>query len=147
MKFSSEQKLFMGVCIVVILIMLFVPRGLGLSAGFSAHLGGLRGSVDFEAFENFEDGSNNPCLVLFHAKWCGHCKKMMPEWKKFKSQNKSKVLAIDVDSENKEVMNKYKVQGFPTIKYFSNGHANGGAQDYTGPRTLKGFQNFVTTIL
>ena len=49
--------------------MLFVPRGLGLSAGFSAHLGSLRGSVEFEAFENFDDGVKN--LVLYYSMQIG----------------------------------------------------------------------------
>ena len=146
MKLSFEHKLFMGVCVVVILVMLFMPRGLGLSAGFSAHLGKLKGSVEFEAFENFDDGSNKPSLVLFHANWCGHCKKMKPEWDKFKSENKSNVLAIDVESENKEVMNKHGINGFPTIKFFPNGHANGKGKDYTGPRTAKGFHDFVKGV-
>ena len=145
-KLKAEHKLFLFVCIVVLLIMLFWPRGFGFSAGLSGHLGGFRGSVEIEAFENFADAANKPSLVLFHADWCGHCKKMMPEWKKFKSQNKLNVLPIDVESENKEIMNKHGINGFPTIKFFPNGHANGGAQDYTGPRTTKGFHDFVKGV-
>ena len=150
MKLSFEHKLFMGVCIAVIIIMLFVPRGLGLSAGISAHLGSLRGSIEFEAFENFDDGSKKPCLVLFHANWCGHCKKMKPEWDKFKKDNNasnSGVIALDVESdENKEVINKHGIKGFPTIKFFPNGHANGGGEDYNGARTADAFHSFVKGV-
>ena len=150
MKLSLEHKLFMGVCIAVIIIMLFVPRGLGLSAGFSAHLGSLRGSVEFEAFENFDDGSQKPCLVLFHANWCGHCKKMKPEWDKFKKENNSNntgVIALDLENdENKDLMNKHGIKGFPTIKFFPNGHSNGNGEDYNGSRTADAFHSFVKGV-
>jgi len=150
MKLSFEHKLFMGVCIAIIIIMLFVPRGLGLSAGFSAHLGNLRGSVEFEAFENFEDGSKKACIGLFHANWCGHCKKMKPEWDKFKKENNnsnSGIIAFDVESdENKEIMSKHGIKGFPTIKFFPNGHANGKGKDYNGGRKSSDFHSFVKGV-
>ena len=60
-------------------------------------------------------------LVLCHARWCGHCKKLMPEWKKVKQSNlvDSRGLPVDVvdyeADDNKEAIKKYNVQGFPTI--------------------------------
>ena len=151
MKLSFEHKLFMGVCIAVIIIMLFVPRGLGLSAGISAHLGSLRGSIEFEAFENFDDGSKKPCLVLFHANWCGHCKKMKPEWDKFKKDNNasnSGVIALDVESdENKEVINKHGIKGFPTIKFFPNGmNSSDESHSYSGQRTSSAIINWLESV-
>lgn len=36
--------------------------------------------VDFEKKKTI---SNKPWFVMFHAPWCGHCKKLSPVWEEF----------------------------------------------------------------
>jgi len=65
-------------------------------------------------------------LLLFSTTWCPHCKSMKPDWEKIKETytdrliNGYKIIFIDVDctnenSKNEELMNKYKIEGFPSI--------------------------------
>ena len=73
-------------------------------------------------------------LVKFYAPWCGHCKKIAPEFEKAATQlkkNDPPVTLIEVDcTEHQSVCGKYGVSGYPTLKIFRNGEAS----DYQGGR-------------
>ncbi|XP_024397608.1 protein disulfide-isomerase isoform X3 [Physcomitrium patens] len=86
---------------------------------------------------------DNPFIVVeFYAPWCGHCKKLAPEYAKAATELKSHdppiVLAkLDVNSEeNKPLASEYGIKGFPTIKIFKKG--GGIVSDYKGPRDAAG---------
>lgn len=65
--------------------------------------------------------SDKPVLVDFFAEWCGPCKSMAPELKKFAgSQDIVRVLKIDVDK-NREASAKFNIQGVPTLILFRKG--------------------------
>lgn len=55
-------------------------------------------------------------IVEFYAPWCGHCKNLVPEWKKLATALKGivNVGAVDATKED-ELSKKFGVQGFPTI--------------------------------
>ncbi|KAK1576915.1 hypothetical protein Q3G72_017455 [Acer saccharum] len=58
-------------------------------------------------------------IVEFFAPWCGHRKKLAPEWKRAANNLKGKVKLghVDCDSD-KSLMSRFNVQGFPTILVF-----------------------------
>lgn len=95
---------------------------------------------------NFTSGvaSKDPTLVMFYAPWCGHCKKMKPDYSKaaaaIKSLNiRARLGAVDCTT-NPVVTEKYKITGFPTIKLFANGRF---ISDYQGARTSEELLNFM----
>ena len=90
------------------------------------------------ALEPFSTGGKK--LVLFHWKECGHCKTMMPEWKKLKSQYNGNIKLEEYESTaNPQVMKDNKVTGYPTIRYYN----NGTQEEYSGGRTAEEFIKFL----
>ena len=62
-----------------------------------------------------------PVLVDFHAEWCGPCKMMAPELKRFAESHKDvRVLKVDIDK-NRATAEHFNIQGVPTLILFKKG--------------------------
>ncbi|KAG0471809.1 hypothetical protein HPP92_016355 [Vanilla planifolia] len=95
---------------------------------------------------NFEKevGQERGALVEFFAPWCGHCKKLAPEYEKLSSSFKKtkSVLIAKVDCDDqKSLCSKYGVQGYPTIQWFPKGSLE--PKKYEGPRNAESLVEFV----
>lgn len=66
-------------------------------------------------------------LILFYVDWCPHCKTAKPEWDKVKEQYQGKSIngytilmtehnCTEDSAGNEELLNRYKIEGYPTIK-------------------------------
>ena len=63
-----------------------------------------------------------PVLVDFYAEWCGPCKQMAPELKKFANTHKEiRVLKVDIDK-NRTTAEQFNINGVPTLILFKKGN-------------------------
>lgn len=64
-------------------------------------------------------------MVMFYASWCGHCKRMKPEYEKaaeiMKDENIPGVLAAVDAPKEVALASKYGINGYPTVKFFEFG--------------------------
>ncbi|KAK7379184.1 hypothetical protein VNO80_04637 [Phaseolus coccineus] len=96
-----------------------------------------------DTFEK-EVGKDRAALVEFYAPWCGHCKRLAPEYEQlgtsFRKVKSVLIAKVDCD-EHKSVCTKYGVSGYPTIKWFSKGSLE--PRKYEGARTAEALAGFV----
>lgn len=81
---------------------------------------------EFTSTSDTTSASDTADLYLFYTEWCPHSKSAMPIWAKLKEEVgdgkikgvKINFLEIDADK-NTEMADKFKVEGYPTIKLVS----------------------------
>jgi thiol-disulfide isomerase/thioredoxin len=103
--------------------------------------------------EKFEE--NNVKIALFFATWCGHCRefkesgKFQTAYQKINADDrfKGKVVFVEYDADlNKDLVNKYGIQGFPSI--LSIDKDGNKIADFTGDRySIDDLVNFTSQTL
>ncbi|KAE9457916.1 hypothetical protein C3L33_10179, partial [Rhododendron williamsianum] len=136
----------------------------GKDTGGSSEKSESTASVELTS-HNFDElvvKSKELWVVEFFAPWCGHCKKLAPEWKKASNSLKGKVKLghVDCDAEKINVLPEavktcsdlsalqnpkpeyitFNVQGFPTILVF--GADKDSPFPYEGARTASAIESF-----
>jgi thiol-disulfide isomerase/thioredoxin len=93
-------------------------------------------------------------LLFFYADWCPHCKTAKPAWNEIVSKyentpiNGYKVVFTEMNctketDEIGEIMNKYKIEGFPTLKLLKDGQII----EYDAKPTKETLDEFLNTVL
>lgn len=101
------------------------------------------GDVTVLTDKNFQEIIKKESLVLvkFFAPWCGHCQAMAEDFKSAATELKGKAVLAEVDATKEEkIAQDYHIEGFPTLKLFSNGEE---LTDYQGNRDKESMVKFV----
>lgn len=102
-----------------------------LTAVFASDVVDLsKSSEDFNKFV----GEHPVVLAKFFAPWCGHCKRLAPEYEVAAAKLKEKdIHLVEVDcTQNQELCAEHKIQGYPTLFVFK---GLDSAAQYNGGRT------------
>lgn len=95
------------------------------------------------------EGNSSKTICLIHSETCRHCKKMMPQWKNFVSNNPTNVKVKTLEANNdhdkveiKTLTDKFNIEvdGYPSI-YLLDEETN-TAKPYSGGRTEEEFKKF-----
>lgn len=151
MQLTRNHYIAIGLGIVLLALLVWMYMGRGSSSSSpsasappsvtssgSASAGGNNANV-----EGFDEGfGNKPCLALFYAPWCGHCKNLMPTWDSLQEKNSNVMTKVNCD-DNKDMAEKHGIAGFPTIKFCHNGLNNDNSTEYNGDRNEEGIMAFL----
>ena len=94
--------------------------------------------------DNYEAATAGKTVFLkMYAPWCGHCKKMKPDWDKLMAEFEGSATQLvgDVDCTSdggKPLCDANGVKGFPTLKWGD----PADLQDYQGGRSLDDLKKF-----
>jgi protein disulfide-isomerase-like protein len=98
--------------------------------------------------DNYEaETDGKTVFIKFFAPWCGHCKKMKPDWDKlmgeFEGSATQLIADVDCTADGKSLCDANGVKGFPTLKW---GDPT-DLQDYQGGRDFDSLKEFATNNL
>jgi thiol-disulfide isomerase/thioredoxin len=99
-------------------------------------------------------GSGNAELILFYVDWCPHCKTAKPEWDSLKTDYEGKTIngykviftehnCTNESPEVEELMNKYKIEGYPTVKLIKDNQVI----EFDAKPTKATLEQFINTVL
>ena len=86
-------------------------------------------------------------LVVFYAPWCGHCKRLEPDFGAAarRLDGQARLAAVDA-TQNSELARIYDVNGYPSLKAFYKGKLTDQA-GYDGPRDVEGMVGWALQTL
>ena len=100
-------------------------------------------------------------IYLFSTTWCPHCRSLKKEgtWNEFTKANQGKTVngytlnnqeidcSNDKDAEIKSTLDKFNVDGFPSIKLLKDGDDPSQAIDFDAKPQIDSLNQFVSTVL
>jgi len=109
-----------------------------------------------ESMNSMNQGSSSKQaeLMLFYADWCPHCKTAKPIWSELKTEYQNKTIngynilfteinCTNENAETEQMMNKYNIEGFPTIKLLKDGQI----VEYDAKPSKDTLKEFLNTVL
>jgi thiol-disulfide isomerase/thioredoxin len=107
-----------------------------------------------ERYPSSTDSNKEAELILFTVDWCPHCKQAKPEWEQIKTKyadsviNGYTILFTEVNCTNEtpeidKMMDKYKIEGYPTIKMIKDGQVI----EFDAKPTQSSLDQFIQTVI
>ncbi len=147
-SFVSKNKWFILLGLIIFVVALYYVVSTMKPASYVSNkevVPGKKGSSSAE---------KTVTIYLFYADWCPHCKRAKPTWNEVKTDYEGKTVngylvhfeEINCTEENEEVadmIRKYKVEGYPTIKMQK------GAQviEFDAKITRDNLEKFISSVL
>ena len=111
-------------------------------------------SANREGNKNNANSNKTANLMLFYVDWCPHCKTAKPEWEELKSEYEGKNIngynivfteynCTNETAEIDELMDKYKIEGYPTVKLIKDNQV----VEYDAKPTKSTMEQFLHTVL
>lgn len=94
-------------------------------------------------------------IMIFTVDWCPYCKKAMPVWDKFQKEYEGRKIngytlyfrtincTDENDAEVKDLLNRYNIDGYPTIKLVKDGEPI----SFDAKPEFETLQQFLQTVL
>lgn len=101
-----------------------------------------------------QNSNKTATLMLFYVDWCPHCKTAKPEWETLKTEYDGKSIngymvsfeeynCTNENAETSELMDKYSIEGYPTIKLVKDNQII----EYDAKPTKSTMEQFLNTVL
>ena len=143
---STNMLVFFFIVVVFICIGIYYYYNHGTSGSAQMYYSNHEGKP--------KSGSKEAEIILFYVDWCPHCKTAKPAWEEIKAQYENKTIngytviftEINCTEETDEItqmMNKYSIEGFPTIKLLKDGQVI----EYDAKPTKDTLNQFLNTVL
>ena len=79
-------------------------------------------------------------LGLIYADWCGHCKKMKPDWDKVSKEFPGRCEEVESSNITDDHKNKYPINGYPSIFIIKE---DGSIEEWNKGRSYNDFKEFL----
>ncbi len=101
-----------------------------------------------------QNSNKTATLMLFYVDWCPHCKTAKPEWESLKTDYDGKSIngytvnfmeynCTNESAETTQLMDKYNIEGYPTIKLVKDNQVI----EYDAKPTKSTMEQFLNTVL
>ncbi len=123
MDFVSKHIVLVAVSVLIAICVFYLLKKFNLLNKITEKF-----STNNEGDVSTNNSSSKPAeLMLFYVDWCPHCKTAKPEWENLKAEiegnkiNGYNVMFTEYNcttetDEINQLVNKYKIEGYPTIK-------------------------------
>jgi len=121
---------------ILILVLIVLVIILGTMCGTRNSISGYK-TVESSPSETKLDNVSNQSVLIFHAPWCGHCRRAMPDFLEAARRTDGTIVLINTDDpKSKDLVKKYGITSFPTI-------IRASGEKYNGTRDANSLVDFV----
>jgi thiol-disulfide isomerase/thioredoxin len=148
-------NMFSNISWKMVLVSFFILATIfGLSYYFMRGSNNTVYQIDRENMDNINNAKKNAEMMLFYVDWCPHCKTAKPEWENLKNSYEGKSIngynmifteynCTDETPEVEQLMNKFKIEGYPTIKLIKDNQVI----EYDAKPTKATMEQFLNSVL